>query len=137
MDLEQKYTEGNKTLKFDIHFIEELDIYPEDIQEDVIVQLINHEPYLMSEDGYTQEVGGVVKGAVPFFFEIEYLKQEGERAVYLNINPINLDDYLDLIIKKQTLTTHEHTTEEGTEVKGAGESNRDTREEGTETKGDS
>jgi hypothetical protein len=108
MDSEQKFTEGEKktTLKFDVYFIEELDMYPDNIQEEVVRQLINHEEDLVSLNGLTQMVGGVVKGAVPFFFEIEYLKQEGEKAVYLDIIPIELDDYLDLITNQKTLTSN-------------------------------
>jgi hypothetical protein len=108
MDSEQKFTEGEKktTLKFDVYFIEELDMYPDNIQEEVVRQLINHEEDLVSLNGLTQIVGGVVKGAVPFFFEIEYLKQEGEKAVYLDIIPIELDEYLDLITNQKTLTSN-------------------------------
>jgi hypothetical protein len=108
MDSEQKFTEGEKktTLKFDVYVIEELDMYPDNIQEEVVRQLINHEEDLVSLNGLTQIVGGVVKGAVPFFFEIEYLKQEGEKAVYLDIIPIELDEYLDLITNQKTLTSN-------------------------------
>lgn len=121
MDSEQKFTEGEKktTLKFDVYFIEELDMYPDNIQEDVVRQLINHEEDLVSLNGLTQMVGGVVKGAVPFFFEIEYLKQEGEKAVYLDIIPIELDEYLDLITNQKTLTSN------GTEGTTGGETQED------------
>jgi hypothetical protein len=121
MDSEQKFTEGEKktTLKFDVYFIEELDMYPDNIQEEVVRQLINHEEDLVSLNGLTQIVGGVVKGAVPFFFEIEYLKQEGEKAVYLDIIPIELDEYLDLITNQKTLTSN------GTEGTTGGETQED------------
>jgi len=121
MDSEQKFTEGEKktTLKFDVYFIEELDMYPDNIQEEVVRQLINHEEDLASLNGLSQMVGGVVKGAVPFFFEIEYLKQEGEKAVYLDIIPIELDDYLDLITNQKTLTSN------GTEGTTGGEAQED------------
>ena len=121
MDSEQKFTEGEKktTLKFDVYFIEELDMYPDNIQEEVVRQLINHEEDLVSLNGLTQMVGGVVTGTVPFFFEIEYLKQEGEKAVYLDIIPIELDDYLDLITNQKTLTSN------GTEGTTGGEAQED------------
>lgn len=121
MDSEQKFTEGEKktTLKFDVYFIEELDMYPDNIQEEVVRQLINHEEDLVSLNGLTQMVGGVVKGDEPFFFEIEYLKQEGERAIYLDIIPIELDDYLDLITNQKTLTSN------GTEGATRGETQED------------
>ncbi len=121
MDSEQKFTEGEKktTLKFDVYFIEELDMYPDNIQEEVVRQLINHEEDLASLNGLSQMVGGVVKGTVPFFFEIEYLKQEGEKAVYLDIIPIELDDYLDLITNQKTLTSN------GTEGTTGGEAQED------------
>jgi len=119
MDSEQKFTEGEKktTLKFDVYFIEELDIYPDHIQEEVVRQLINHEENLVSLNGLTQMVGGVVKGDDPFFFEIEYLKQEGERAIYLDIIPIELDDYLDLITNQKTLTSNGTERATGEETK--------------------
>ena len=121
MDSEQKFTEGEKktTLKFDVYFIKELDMYPDNIQEEVVRQLINHEEDLASLNGLSQMVGGVVKGTVPFFFEIEYLKQEGEKAVYLDIIPIELDDYLDLITNQKTLTSN------GTEGTTGGEAQED------------
>jgi len=117
MDLKRKYTEASRTLKFDIYFIEELSIYPEMIQGGVLTQLIEYEEYLTCVSGLNQTVGGVVKGEPPFFFEIEYLKQEGEKAIYLDIIPLELDDYLDLITKKQTLTSNGNATREGTDVK--------------------
>jgi len=94
-------------------------MYPDNIQEEVVRQLINHEEDLVSLNGLTQMVGGVVKGEVPFFFEIEYLKQEGEKAVYLDIIPIELDEYLDLITNQKTLTSN------GTEGTTGGETQED------------
>ena len=118
MDLKQKYTEAVETLKFDVYFIEELSIYDEEIQESVLTQLINGEEELRELNGLTQWVGGVVKREEPFFFEIEYLKQEGEKAIYLDIVQIELDDYLDLITQNKSFKSNDTTRTTRGQVNG-------------------
>lgn len=69
-----------------------------------IADLIDYNFYSLPElEGYSQAVGGVIKGDPPFFFEIEYVKEEGKNIIMLDIEEITLDEYLDYIDNEQTL----------------------------------
>ena len=57
--------------------------------------------------GYTQKIAGVLKYKVPFFFEIEYVNQPDEFPIFIDINSINVDKYLDYINSNQILRPNE------------------------------
>ena len=102
MDLIQKSITGKMKLKFEEWFLTELAIYPTHVKSGIIEQLSQYEDNLPEKNGFTQTVAGVIKTEDPFFFEIEYLKQEGEKTIYLDIFPITLDEYLDFINTNQS-----------------------------------
>lgn len=104
MDSEQKSTEEKKTLRFDVVFMEYLSNYTDDEQEDILSQLLLNDNLLPKEDVYPQHVGGRLKNGEAYFI-IEYINQHEENPIYLDIEEITLDEYLDLMIKKETLQT--------------------------------
>ena len=52
-------------------------------------------------------MGGVLHNKGQMFYEVEFLKQQDEYPVFLGMNPIEADDYLDYINNKQILKSHE------------------------------
>tara|TARA_B100001057_G_scaffold478300_1_gene548552 strand:- start:1581 stop:1964 length:384 start_codon:yes stop_codon:yes gene_type:complete len=106
MALEQKYIEVRSRYDFDDWFVAELATCPHQAVNEIINQLEDITIGLPSLDGWTQQVCGVVKVnkknnlKEPFFFTLEYLKQHDEIPVYLDIQSISCDEYLDCVIKK-------------------------------------
>jgi hypothetical protein len=58
-------------------------------------------------DGWTKKIGGVCNIAEePLYFELEYIYQPDESPAYLDINIIEVDDYLDYVIEKKILKSN-------------------------------
>ena len=109
MDAEQKYTEAVERyhlltpFEIDEFCLEKLTEYPRDISIKVL-ELINRNSKRMPvKEFWTQLIGGVIKGEYPFFFELEFLKNPGEKPLVLDIDEIELDDYLGYINDKNIL----------------------------------
>ena len=85
---------------------------------DILNQLFDNEKLLPETNGYSQFISGVVKQEKPFYFEIEYLKQQDERPTYLDLVEIELDDYLDAINNNKTLKENVRNTTKDTKIKG-------------------
>ena len=55
-------------------------------------------------DGWTEKIGGVCNvNEEPLYFEVEYIHQPDESPAYLDMQIIELDDYLDYVIEKKIL----------------------------------
>ena len=57
---------------------------------------------LPKDDKFTLGLYGVIR-CEDIFFELEFLNKDNEKPVFLNINYIELDAYLDAVIEKQTI----------------------------------
>ncbi len=104
MGAEQKYIEVDNT-KFEIdhQFLERLQELPLEYALRIAHQVDINAHLLPEKDGWAQYVAGVVKCDEPLFFEIEYLKQEGDIPIFISIKEISVDDYLDNINLNQIL----------------------------------
>ena len=102
MDSEQKSTKEIETLKFDVEFLEQISEQDEDIQEVLLETLLEEEEDLPEKNGRTQKVCGVIHIDEPVYYEVEYLKQEDEKALYLEFKIIDVDLFLDSVIQKTT-----------------------------------
>ena len=71
--------------------------------DEVLAQLDIHEPWLPCDNSRIQMVAGVVLHEEPFFFEIAYLKPENGLTVFLSVQGITCDDYLDYINLNKSL----------------------------------
>jgi hypothetical protein len=58
---------------------------------------------LPTEDGFIQEIAGVVNSTLPIFFVVDYIKQTGDTPLLISIRDIDCDTYLDFILKKQSI----------------------------------
>lgn len=111
MESKQKYTEAELTLdrskddlRFDDYFIDDLLLLPYEVSMDIMNQLARNHMRLPMKMGWPQLCAGVVKGKNPYFFEIEFLKESlFSGVVFLYIDEITCDEYLDYINKKQQL----------------------------------
>jgi hypothetical protein len=105
MDTEQKYIEEQQNnFEVDMQFIEQLKDYELHYSLNIANQVDVNAPLLPEKDGWAQKVGGVVKLDEPLYFEIEYLKQQGDVPIYISIKEIDVDDYLDYINLNQILS---------------------------------
>lgn len=102
MDSKQKSTEEIETLKFDVEFLEQISEQDEDVQEVLLKTLLEEEEELPEKNGMTQKVCGVIHINQPIYYEVEYLKQEDEKALYLEFKIIHVDLFLDAVIEKTT-----------------------------------
>ncbi len=103
MDSEQKYTEDSITYEIDEWFISQLKNYSIESASDIIKQIVDVLPNLPNRNGWNQTVAGVTDSIDPEFFAIEFLKQDTEVPILVDVNSISLDDYLDYILKKQSI----------------------------------
>ena len=106
MGLKQKFIEEAKPTnkcRFDEWFIDEIMEYPYLIGIQVMAQLEKNSPLLPTRLAWSQFVGAVVRGENPFFFEIEYVKEKNKHPIYLDINEISCDEYLDYINQNKKL----------------------------------
>jgi|TARA_R110002012_G_scaffold130761_2_gene283336 hypothetical protein len=105
MELRPRYTEETNVCDYDADFLETL----RDFTKPIILRIIevlekNAElGYLPREDGWIQEMGCVLKGKDPFFFVIRFLHQTEDTPLFLEIEEIYCDDYLDFILAEKVL----------------------------------
>jgi hypothetical protein len=103
MDSEQKYTEDSITYEIDEWFISQLKNYSIESASTIIKQIVDVLPNLPNKNGWSQTVAGVTDSEDPEFFAIEFLKQDTEVPILVDVNSISLDDYLDYILNKKSI----------------------------------
>lgn len=106
MDLKLKSSEDKTYYEVDEWFIEKLRGFPKPVGVDIARQLDLNYDDLKEQVGWTQMIGGVSLKKEPIYFEIEFLKQPYEHPIFVNINEIEVDDYLDYMIEKNTLKSN-------------------------------
>ena len=112
MDSIRKYIEAEQIYyDIDADVILELANLDYEYSEEIILQIDYFEPCLKKLNHFTQWVGGVVKQDVPYFFEVEYLKEEEGVTTFLSVREIDCDRYLDYINSNKILTRCESIEE--------------------------
>ena len=98
MALKQKcIKESDPKCKFDDFFIDELLELPYHIGLKMMAIIGKKNKSLPELNNWPQRIGGVIKGEMPYFFEIQYLKEVNQPAIFLDLREITCDDYLDYI----------------------------------------
>ena len=111
MALKLRYIEDNY-YEVEDWFVEKLREYPRLIGFEIAKQVEYSWDTLPEKYGWTQRVGGVcTRTEEPFFFEVEYLNQPDEAPVFLDVEAIEVDDYLDYIIENKTLKSNRNESE--------------------------
>lgn len=59
--------------------------------------------YLPIDNFFPQIIGGVIRRKDPLFFSVQYLSQEDQPVLLLDVVEITSDEYLDLILENNTL----------------------------------
>tara|TARA_Y100000592_G_scaffold25824_1_gene40738 strand:+ start:8065 stop:8394 length:330 start_codon:yes stop_codon:yes gene_type:complete len=108
MDLKQKYIRDDKKqmrvkCKFDDAFIDDLLKLPYTVGMEIMVQIGRCSHKLPFKNHWPQQVAGVVKGESPFFFLLEYVRNEGKHAIFVDMLQIDCDTYLDYMNNKKVL----------------------------------
>ena len=103
MELRPRYTEETKPYDYDIDFIESLKDFTKPLVVRIVSVLEKNAEFLPREDGWIQEMGCVLKGNDPFFFVLRFLHQTEDTPLFLEIEEIYCDDYLDFILEEKIL----------------------------------
>jgi hypothetical protein len=104
MDLQQKYLGDKLVYEFEYQFLETMEQLSLRDSIHIIYQIEKNLDELPFLTGWTQNVAGVVPKTKPLFFEIEYVKHKESTPVFLSLNKISSDEYLDHFINKTTLS---------------------------------
>jgi hypothetical protein len=104
MGVKQRFLEADLYYEVDDFFVSKLKDFPRNVGIDIASQVNVSYEDLPTRSGWTQTIGGVCNETNPaLFFEVEYLNQDEEPPLFLDINPIDSDDYLDYILEKNIL----------------------------------
>ena len=110
MDLELKYIEDKFLYEIDEYFFSALDSFTLDEASMMVGQVLAILTELPDKQGWSQEVAGVIKTTIktedPVFFKVEYLKEEGHIPILVDINEIEVDEYLDFIIENKSIKSY-------------------------------
>jgi len=103
-----KYTE-DKIVLFDIDsiFQRKMRKYPQSIIHNIVTQIVENVVDLPKIDYHAQKVYGVVKIDKPIFFCIDYINENDDVPMMVDINEVEVDDYLDAINNKKYFKKNE------------------------------
>ena len=102
MESKQKYIEA-RPCEYDAEFLDKLRSFDKQAVVSIVNVLEDNAEYLPQEDGWIQEAGCVIKLDKPLFFVVRFLHQYYETPLYLEIEKIECDDYLDFILQDKIL----------------------------------
>jgi hypothetical protein len=74
--------------------------YPQSIIHNIVTQIVENVVELPKLDYHQQKVYGVVKLDKPIFFCIDYVNENDDIPIMIDINEVEVDDYLDAINSK-------------------------------------
>ena len=106
MDLALKFIEENNTYEIDEYFYGRLSTYSLEDAGNVIAQVLSVINYLPTKSGWAQEVAGVILKDEPIFFVVEFLHQENEIPVLVDLSYIDVDEYLDFISNQKSIKSY-------------------------------
>ncbi len=122
MDLQQRFIEASR---FDIDdwFAEKILSLSQRSRFELISDIASVVEHLPISNGWSQEVYGVILRDNKFYV-LEYLKQETELPLIVDIDFVECDEYLDAILDNKTIksytnvkrTYYTNTTDSSTEV---------------------
>lgn len=102
MDSPLKYIE-DKIVMFDMNriFQRKMRMYDENTIHGIVSQIVLNIDELPKKDYFVQDMCSVIKRKNPFFYRIDYLNENNDIPVFVNIEQITLDEYLDAIDKNK------------------------------------
>ncbi len=103
MGLKLKYTTAERDYELDEGFVDSLSSLPTSYRFNVFSQIEKYAPNLPTKPGWSQVAAGVVRRNPPLFFCVDYIKQPSEPPLFLDIDIISSDEFLDYMNSNQTL----------------------------------
>tara|TARA_B100000900_G_scaffold369278_1_gene346996 strand:- start:92 stop:439 length:348 start_codon:yes stop_codon:yes gene_type:complete len=94
-------------------FVEQLAEFTIKRRKQLLQDILPALEYLPIAEGWSQITGGVIRGEDPVFYSIEYLNQQDELPLLLDIVAISCDDYLDFILDNNTIEYHAQRNQNG------------------------
>ena len=98
--------------EIDEYFIESLNVFSSEDRRDILSDILYSLEYLPKDNGWNQITGGVVRNDTPVFYAFEYVNEDDENPLLIDVVRINSDDYLDLILENNTIEYYEKSTTE-------------------------
>jgi hypothetical protein len=92
----------------DDYFVEKIRELPTKLGLDIAKQIDRETEYLPEQEDWSQRVAGVsnvLNG--PYFFLVEYIKQEGDKPVFLDCDLIESDEYLDYYLENKIIKSND------------------------------
>ena len=106
MDLQLKFLEDNFLYEIDDWFFSQLRRFSVNEATVIIGQVLSIIDELPDRDGWSQSVAGVIKKKNPTFFVVEYLKQKNDIPILVDIEEIEVDEYLDYILEAKSIKSY-------------------------------
>ena len=107
MALQLRFLEGEVEYEVDDWFINQLRDMPAEIGIDIAKQIDWNADFLPTQSGWSQIFAGVVtKTNPPVYFTVEFVKQPEENTIYLDLEFIDSDEYLDYYNLNKTLQSN-------------------------------
>jgi hypothetical protein len=93
-----KYIE-DKMVVFDMEpiFQRKVRRYSEETIYNIVAQIVMNIEDLPKKDNYIQSVCSVIKKKEPFFYRIDYVNEDGDIPIFVDISQIHIEEYLDSI----------------------------------------
>jgi hypothetical protein len=106
----QKYIGEIKHYEVDDWFVDKIRELDPKLGIQIATQVDRVVEQLPSQEHWTQEIAGVSNAlSSPYFFKVEYIREHGEPPIFLDIQPIDVDEYLDYYNEKKTIKLNEET----------------------------
>ena len=90
-------------------FLSQLELYTRKEAAIIIGQTLSVLDKLPVKNGWSQETAGVIKKDKPIFFLVEYLHQEEEPIILIDLIEIEIEEYLDFISNKKSIKSYYDT----------------------------
>ena len=99
-----KYIE-DKIVLFDMDqiFQNKMRKYPQSVIHEIVTQIVDNVLEFPKKDYYNQVAYGVIKMNTPMFFSIVYINENDDIPIIIDINEVDVDEYLDAIINNKHL----------------------------------
>jgi hypothetical protein len=104
MAYEQRYTQETDYYEVDDWFVSKLKEFPRNVGIEIATQVEMSYDTFPVKSGWSQRIGGVITNyEPPIYFEIEYVNQPDEAPLLMDIELIEVDEYLDYVIENNIL----------------------------------
>ena len=111
----QKYIGVFDSSSFEIEesFVRKLSEFDADQRQQLLKDILTSIYQLPTSGGWTYMTAGVIRSAEPLFYVIEYVNEEEDVPLLLDIFKISSDDYLDYVLEYNTIEYYAERNQDG------------------------